>query len=311
MNRTTTLVVAALLMAAVAIVGCQRTDRDQQAIESLLAGSGYTNDPNAQSYGANDTTVEVGGDGTLGADSYEKIPFVRFRRYIPPHGVSRTLDIQIPAYPGGPDTTALVTITWNITGELRTAFDTTTHPIYVWRKPFHDVSVRKVYLEKYSGTWHIVKMSPAVASTQNAAYELKIASLHVVGRVSGEEFDLTTSDTMLTKDQLPSFVPNDTIDVTVTVTSSDDSCWVFLHHGRPARPRVMRHAYWRTSTWTFERTWVIGDEGEYDRPHVRPSIHDALGWGTLWADSSKPYVSAAWGVPYIVKYPNEEIPAEE
>ena len=67
----------------------------------------------------------------------------------------------------------------------------------------------------------------------------------------------------------------------------------------------------RTSTWTFERTWVIGDEGEYDRPHVRPSIHDAIGWGTLWADSSKPYVAAAWGVPYIVKYQNEEIPADE
>ena len=311
MRRTTTLVVAALLVAVVAIVGCQRGDRDQQAIESLLAGSGYANDANAQSYGENDTTVEKGGDGRLGAESYEEIPFVRFRRYIPPDGFSRTLNIQIPAYPGGPDTTALVTITWDVIGELRTMFDTTANPIPIWRKPFHDVSVRKVYLEKYSGRWHIVKLSPLVVATQNAAYELRVASLHAVGRVSGEVFDLTTSDTMLTKDQLPSFVPNDTVDVTVTVTSSDDSCWVFLHHGRPARPQVMRHAYWRTGTWTFERTWVIGDEGEYDRPHVRPSIHDAIGWGTLWADSSKPYVAAAWGVPYIVKYQNEEIPADE
>jgi len=311
MKSTATLVVAALLIAAVAIVGCQRTDRDQQAIESLLAGSGYSNDPNAQSYGANDTTVESGGDGSFGMDSYERIPLVWFRRYIPPDGFSRTLNIQIPAYPGGPDTTALVTITWDVTGELRTMFDTTANPIPVWRKPFHDVSVRKVYLEKYSGRWHIVKLSPLVVATQNAAYELRVAGLHAVGRVSGEEFDLTTSDTMLTKDQLPCFVPNDTVDVTVTVTSSDDSCWVFLYHGRPARPRVWRSPYWRTGTWTFERTWIIGDEGEYDRPHVRPSIHDAIGWGTLWGDSSKPYVAAAWGIPYIVKHPTDDIPADE
>jgi hypothetical protein len=161
-------VVAALLVAVVAIVGCQRRDRDQLAIESLLAGSGYANDANAQSYGENDTTVEKGGDGRLGAESYEEIPFVRFRRYIPPDGFSRTLNIQIPAYPGGPDTTALVTITWDVIGELRTMFDTTANPIPIWRKPFHDVSVRKVYLEKYSGRWHIVKLSPLVVATQNA-----------------------------------------------------------------------------------------------------------------------------------------------
>lgn len=311
MTRTTSLAVVALLVAALAIVGCQRSETDQQAIESLLAGSGYTNDPNARSYGANDTTVEPVDDDTPGADVYERMPFVRFRRYIPANGFSRTLDIQIPAYPGGPDTTALVTITWDITGELRTTFDTTTNPILVWRKPFHDVAVRKVYLEKYSRGWHIVKVSPAVTSTQNAAYDLHIASLHAVGRVSGEVFDLTTSDTMLTKDQLPCFVPNDTVTVTVTVSSSDDSCWVFLHHGRPEKPRMWRKPYWRAGTWTYERTWIIGDEAQYDRPHVRPSIHDAIGWGTLWADSSKPYVAAAWGIPYIVKYPSEAMPDDE
>jgi hypothetical protein len=116
---------------------------------------------------------------------------------------------------------------------------------------------------------------------------------------------------MLTKDQLPCFVPNDTVAVTVTVSSDGDSCWTFLHHGRPQRPHIWRHPYWRTSTWTFERAWVIGAESEYDGPNVRPSIHDAIGWSSLWADTSKPYVAAAWGIPYIVKNTNEQLPDDQ
>jgi hypothetical protein len=311
MKRTLILAAAALVIAAVVLTGCGRKPNDEQAIGTLLATSGYTNEEQTKNYGANDTTPQPGGDGTLGTDGYERIPFVRFRRYIPANGLNRTLNIQIPAYPGGPDTTALVTVTWDITGELRTMFDTTTNPILTWRKPFHDVAVRKVYLEKHPDAWHIIKVSPLVASTQNAPYNLHITSLHAEGRVSGEVFDLNTSDTMLTKDQLPCFVPNDTVLVTVTVESDDDSCWTFLHHGRPQRPHIWRHPYWRTGTWTFERVWVIGDESQYDVPSVRPSIHDAIGWSALWADSSKPYVAAAWGIPYIVKNPNESLPSDQ
>jgi hypothetical protein len=304
------LAVAALLLAVVALTGCNRRPNDEQAIETLLVNSGYTNDEQTKNYGANDTTLPQP-DSTVGTDGYEKMPFVRFRRYIPPSGFSRTLNIQIPAYPGGPDTTALVTITWDINGELRTMFDTTTNPILVWRKPFHDVAVRKVYLEKSPDAWHIVKVSPLVASTQNAAYNLEVTSIHAVGRVSGEVFDLSTSDTMLTKDQLPCFVPNDTVVVTVTVSSGGDSCWTFLHHGRPAKPHIWRSPYWKVSTFTFERTWVIANESEYDVPSVRPSIHDAIGWNTLWADTTAPYVAAAWGIPYIVKNPNEPLPNDQ
>jgi hypothetical protein len=311
MKRTTLFAVAALLVAAVVLTGCNRKPDDKQSIETLLVNSGYTNDEQTNSYGANDTTVEAGGDSTFGADGYEKIPFVRFRRYIPPSGFSRTLGIQIPAVQGGPDTTALVTITWDVNGELRTLFDTTTSPILVWRKPFHDVAVRKVYLEKYADTWHIVKLSPVVVTTQNAAYSLKVTNIHAVGRVSGEVFDLNTSDTMLTKDQLPCFVPSDTVTVTVTVSSDGDSCWTFFHHGRPLHPRIWRHPYWKTSTWEFERVWVIGAESPYDVPSVRPSIHDAIGWGSLWADSTKPYVAAAWGIPYIVKQPEDPLPSDQ
>ena len=46
-------------------------------------------------------------------------------------------------------------------------------------------------------------------------------------------------------------------------------------------------------------------------PSVRPGIHDAIGWSSLWADSAKPYVAAAWGIPYIVKNTTEPLPNDQ
>ena len=306
--RRAVLYAAVVALAAGVISGCAKQD-EKATITSLLAASGYTDDPHAGNYGANDTTL-ARPDSMSATASYELIPFVRFRRYIPPGGVQREVVVRIPADSGGPDSTALATITWTITGELRTCFDTTTQPINVWRKPFTDVATRRVYLEKHDGGWHILKISPLALATQNPAYHLNIANIHAVSRVSHDTFDLSTTDTMLTKSQLPWFEPGDTVTITVTVQSDGDSCWVFLHHGRLGAPRVWRRPYWRTGTWTFERTWLVRDE-TYDRPVVRPSIHDAIGWGTLWGDSSKPYVAAAWGIPYIVKMPSDSVPADE
>ncbi len=295
---------------AVGLLGCDKNkDNDEQLIRSLLSNSAYTADNQTSSYGAADSTIEEGG-GEPGTDEYERIPFVRFRRYIPRTGLSRAVEVQIPAYPGWDDTTALATITHDINGELRTAFDTTSNPILVWRKPFHDRSLRKVFLTKDDDGWHIRKVSPLRVWTENTAYNLSIVRVLAIGRVSGDTFELTTTDTLLTKEQLPNFVPSDTVTVWVTVTSDRDSCWTFLHRGRPERPRVYRQPYFRTSTWTFERTWILGQES-YDAPEVRPSIHDAIGWGTLWADTTEPYVASAWGIPYIVRHPNEPMPNDQ
>jgi hypothetical protein len=98
---------------------------------------------------------------------------------------------------------------------------------------------------------------------------------------------------------------------TAPVSSDGDSCWTSLHHGRPQHPYVWRNHDWRTNAWTFERIWVVGDESEHDIPSVRPGIHDAIGWSSLWADSAKPYVAAAWGIPYIVKNPTEPLPNDQ
>lgn len=293
--------------------GCIKPNEDDdQAIVELLNTSQYTGDNHTRAYGSQDSTVIQGGDQapTPGTDGYDTIPFVRFRRYVPGSGISRHIEIQRPAYPGYPDTTALATITSEIYGELRTMFDTTTNPIAVWRKPFHDRAIRRVYLTKHGDRWFIRRVSPLTIRTVNPAYELKLDSL-IATASSGTVFRLHTGDTLLTKEELPNFVPNDTVRVQVFLSSNGDSAWVFLHHGM--RPRVQfpgwRRPYFKTGTFSFERTWLIGAE-TYDSPEVRPSIHDAIGWSTLWADTTAPYVATAWGIPYIVRNPNEAAPEE-
>ena len=307
MKQALKMTAMALLVAAVGFTGCKRQQEDnEQAIQNLLNASGYTDENQSRSYGVDDSTPEPGGDPGPGMDGYERIPLVRFRRFVPHSGVSRNINFQIPAYPGCPDTTALATVTTDIHGELRTAFDTTTNPIQVWRKPFYDIAVRKVLLGKDRDGWHIRKVSPLKVTTRNAPYDLRLTRVFAVGALSHDTFELTTTDTLLSKDQLPWFTPGDTVTVSVEVASTGDSCWAFLHHGRPPRP--WRQAYFRTSTWTFERTWVIGDSGTRI---VRPSVHDAIGWGSLWADTSMPYVAAAWAVPYIVRNSGEPVPDDQ
>ncbi|MEO0079378.1 MAG: hypothetical protein ABIK44_01710 [candidate division WOR-3 bacterium] len=308
--HTMLLAVTVSLLLTVGLMGCRQKENDEESIRNLLNGSSYTDESQTRGYSSQDSTLAPGGEPGLGpgADGYETIPFVRFRRFVPQGGISRSILVQIPAYPGYPDTTALATITSDIHGEFRTLFDTTTHPMLVWRKPFHDQAVRRVYLTKGPDGWHIRKVSPLNITTVDAAYELRLVSIHVQA-ASGEVFELTTADTLLAKDELPTFVPGDTVHVQVTVQSSGDSCWVFLHHGRREWPHRWRRPYFKTGTFTFERTWSIGSEG-FEVPEVRPSAHDAIGWNSLWADTSQPYVAAAWGLPYIVKQPNEAIPEE-
>ncbi len=305
---------AALILAVVGVAligaGCADSDDDDQAeIRLLLNGSGYTDESNTRSYGDEDSTLVGGGEQT---DDPHRVPFVRFRRYIPPGGVSRTITVDIPAYPGYPDTTALATIVSDIHGELRTMYDTTTNPMLVWRKPFVDVATRTVYLTKTPDGWRIRRVSPLEFRTLDTAYDLSLVELkvHAASWAAGDTFYLTSGDTLLTKRELPCFVPEDTVEVWMVARSDGDSCWTFLHHGRRGPPRHHhRRAYLKESTFRFQHTWYIGPEGG-DHPEVRPSGHDAIGWNSLWADSSEPYVSAAWGLPYIVKSPGEEIPEE-
>jgi len=301
------LVLVSVLASTLVLVGCNQAPADEDAIKTLLGSSSYTDENNTRSYGAEDSTPSGNDPG----DGDVMIPFVRFRRYIPPGGVTRVVNVTIPAYPGYPDTTALATITADVYGEFHTLFDTTTNPLQVWRKPFHDQAVRQVYLTRDGDGWHVRKVTPLEFTTVDAAYNLRIQSLavHAASWPDADTFRLTDPDSMLAKGDLPKFVPGDSVTVWVTASSDGDSCWAFLHHGRPRWPHRFRRAYFKTGTLTFQRTWHISTE-TYERPEVRPSGHDAIGWNTLWSDTTGPYVAAAWCLPYIVRNPGDPLPEE-
>jgi len=306
MKRLLLVVVSALSLCLLS-VGCNQAPADEEAIKTLLGSSGYTDENNTRSYGAEDSTPTGNDPG----DADVMIPFVRFRRYIPPGGITRVVNVTIPAFPGYPDTTALATITADVYGEFHTLFDTTTNPLQVWRKPFHDQAVRQAFLTKNADGWHLRAVTPLEFTTVGAAYEMSIKDLavHAASWPDADTFRLSNPDSLLTKAELPSFVPGDTVTVWVNVASTGDSCWAFLHHGRPRWPLRWRRAYFKTSTFTFQRTWHVATE-TYERPEVRPSGHDAIGWNTLWSDTTGPYVAAAWCLPYIVRNPQDPIPEE-
>lgn len=289
--------------------GCSLdVETDEQAIIDVLNSSAYTDASHDRSYGSDDSTLTPGGDGPIGDDP-QRVPFVRFRRYIPPGGVSRTIDIQIPAYPEYPDTTALATINTTISGELRTMYDTTGNPILIWRKPFTDRAVRRVYLTRHENRWRVRRLTPLAVSTENPAYNLALVEVkvHASSWPPDDTFRLPTADTLLAREDLPCFAPNDDVTVWLTTETDGDSCWAFLHHGRPQWPYRWRRAYLRLSRNQFRETWQIRAEG-YEGPQVRPSGHDAIGWQSLWRDTTHQYISAAWGLPYIVCEPGENLP---
>jgi hypothetical protein len=301
------LVTASVLALGLLAVGCNQAPGDEEQIRTLLGSSSYTDEDNTRSYGAEDSTPSGNDPG----DADFLMPFVRFRRYIPPGGVTRTVNVAIPAYPGYPDTTALATVTADIYGQFHTLFDTTTNPLQVWRKPFHDQAVRRAYLTKNDDGWHVRKVTPIEFTTVDAAYTLRVGEIvvHAASWPDADTFRLTDPDTLLAKSELPSFIPDDSVTVRITVESSGDSCWAFLHHGRRRWPNRWRRAYFKTGTFTFQRTWHIAGE-TYEKPEVRPSGHDAIGWNTLFADTTGPYVASAWGFPYIVREPGDPIPEE-
>jgi hypothetical protein len=309
MLRSLTFVVLAALLAA---AGCAPAGDDDTAIKSLLAASGYTSDDNAAAYGSEDSAVADGDPDPLPTTlDRTRPPFVRFRRHVRRAGITRTVNVTIPAYPGWPDTTALATITAHIHGTFFTTTDTARNHATAWRKPFHDVAVRRVLLGRDDAGWHIRKLTPLAFTTVDAAWDLRITRLTAANLVSGDTFVLTDPDTLLAKEQLPTWLPGDSVRITLELASTGDSCWAFLHHGRPRRPNgLWRHPYLKLATLTFERVWDINVE-TYDGPEIRPSCHDAIGWGSLYADTTAPYVAVAWGLPYVVKQTGDPYPAEE
>jgi hypothetical protein len=130
----------------------------------------------------------------------------------------------------------------------------------------------------------------------------------VTARVESRDYEwvINSPNTFYEKDELPTFLPNDTIEVTVTLDVTGDSAWAFLHHGAGHKPgfgshRHHRDPFYRDSTLIFSRTCYIADDSVIETPAVRHSAVDVLIWEALFGDSTAMYQARAWAMPYIVK----------
>jgi hypothetical protein len=128
------------------------------------------------------------------------------------------------------------------------------------------------------------------------------------------EFVVNSPDTFFEKDELPIFYPTDTVEVTVTCSAQDDSTWAFLHRTIGHRPGIghhIRQPFYRESTNSFTRTWIIAEDSVVHTPAVRHSAVDVLGWQTLVGDENATYYAHAWCLPYIIMKPGETIPEDK
>ena len=170
----------------------------------------------------------------------------------------------------------------------------------------------KMYLDETG--WRILSLTAANLYTVGLDNPITINEIRAHVASSGYEFVINDANTYFTKDQLPTFEPDDTVEVTVTITVADDSAWAFLHHGAGHRPAFgLRHhfkdPFYKTSTNTFTRSWVISaDSVSYG---VRHTAIDVVGWQTIFGDSTAPYYARVWALPYIVKTADQDIPADE
>jgi hypothetical protein len=282
------------------LVGCKGKNQDTKDIEDIISNSLFTNQDQSQAFEDNDTVPEEG--LMLAMPDTMTVPWIKFVRKIT--SFTRHISVEVN------DTIATATIGTSFTGNFMVINDRQNPTRYL--RPINDTGIRTIYLTKSDGHWRIHKISPDDIRTRGANPEITIVSLRAEASPSGSIFEITNPETLLTKTQLPTFYPDDTVKLTVTIQVPNDSAWVFLHRGR-TRPFRKRDPFLRINTYTFERTWIIGTDADisYTTPVVRPTATDAILWQTLWGDSSAPYNCRAWALPYVVKRSNEPYPDSE
>ncbi|MBN2621324.1 hypothetical protein JXB22_09580 [candidate division WOR-3 bacterium] len=294
-----------LLLIAVCMINCAR-ESDEDAIQALLESSWYVGDGAVKTADDSTNVPQEPAHAALLGDS---IPWVRWARWIE-RPVAREFDIYVNG------DSADVTITAYFRGEPPGFGLFVVNDPYnpVFQRTISDSVLRKVKLYKDNdNTWHIAGMTVADIHTTGTDYPVSIQELRARVESRNYEFVVTNPETYFTKEQLPTFYPSDTVEVTVTCSAQDDSTWAFLHHGTGHCPGIgvhIRQPLYRDNITTFSRTWIIAEDSVINTPAVRHSAIDVLGWQTLFGDSTEPYSSRAWCLPYIVMEPGQEIPQD-
>jgi len=280
------------------IMGCPRKDEEAK-ISDLLSSSPYVISSDGLVF---DDASKTPKSPEMNLFTAESVPFVRFVRWIN-RPVERHYEIDVSG------DSAHVTMTANVTGKF-----------YVLNTPGGDVYTRdiadsayraQIDLYKDNTGWHIARISPLQIYTYGAETPIKIKEVKAEVASRNYTFILTDPTNPLTKEELPTFLPNDTVIVTVKVEVTGDSCWVILHHGRYRKaPRIHHRDWFLKEGDSFTGTWYIADDSVVT-PGVRYAAIDVMTWQTLWGDSTVTKATEmVWSLPYIVKEENEPLPPD-
>ncbi|MEO0095351.1 MAG: hypothetical protein ABIL46_08615 [candidate division WOR-3 bacterium] len=301
-------VLLSIMMAGALLVSCGKKD-DEAEITELLDRTWFIGGE-VQTADDSTNTPSLVNSPVIATDTF---PFyVKWVRFIE-RPVERHYEIDVVG------DSAFVTMTAFLKGTppnygFFVDNDSTVGPGPVMVREITDSIVRKIKCFRDDEGWHIASITVADIYTAGAQHPVTINKVEV--RVSGNlVFSVDDPNTYFTKDRLPVFNPNDTVEVTVYCQADGDSTWAFLHHGAGHRPGVglrrhWRQPFYRENTTTFKRTWYIADDSVIVTPAVRHGAVDVIGWETLFGDSTATYYSRAWGIPYIIKNPNDTLPGD-
>jgi hypothetical protein len=303
-----------IILGMMALTGCGKKESPLQAsgdtaqILAVMAQSGYAS---ADGFGGtNDgTTTPLGfnwGSGNWTIPGWDTLKPVRFARHI-----DRNLrTVKIDSLNAG-KTKAWVTVTHDLSGNFYVNSDPG-NPYHIYIRPISDDKwVRHVYLEKNDvNVWRVVKISPVDAQTVNSPYPITILSVTADAVPSGAHYVFTRPDTLLAREELPTFLPGDSVTLTVSVSVQGDSSWAFLHRWlRPFPYWHIRQPFYRTSLTTFQRTWTIPEDSIiYTTPSIRHAAVDLIGMKALFGSDMEQYNAHVWGFLYVVKNPGEPYP---
>lgn len=316
------LVLATLFVAGMLIAGCSKspTSTDEDVVRGLLLSSQYTSpDDGPGTFNDGTTSPYLSTGAPVVNLAFTDSVWVKFARKVN-LPVETSINIEMPA-PGGGAGTAKATIIHYPTGTFFVDH-TNNDSVDVLTRPIDGVATRTVYLTRTGlGRWNGWRIdSLSVMEHVSARSTVAIDSVKAWGSShTFPEFVVRSGTQMIAKAQLPTFAPGDEVTVQVWTHNTDtQGSWAFLHRGSGTRKgHVAWHHrdpfYSEDSTNTvFQRVWSVSDDPNQTLPRVCSSAVDVIDWSTLFGgatDSISTYYNCRiWGLPYLVKQPDQQVP---
>ncbi len=268
------------------------TEEEEAAILSLLLEE-------ADLFDANLFTAEGTNDPGVAAKTATEIVPLRFGRQISSIDKDITISIDNTVEP------ATAEVTWNIAKTGVFLVQDTSRTIY--SKDFSDNMIKFATLERRGGIntmrrgWRIISLSGTEIVSDGAT--VKIVSVNL-NSTNGVDTTFTDVSTLVMKDAIKAFAPQDTVTVTVTTENLDDV--VLLHYPAWSSGNHQRHhrriELTNNGDYTYTGTWVtrgmVWRHGQMRNPPRYITV-DVLSNGTIY-DDTLAYDSIAWGFVYRV-----------